>query len=116
MAQRLTELVASCCGPSFPSASCMAAVAIASNVVVGGWNWTLKPLSPKFGKLNPVSGLLGLFSKQKLIGALKACGLALVLGVIGALYLKSHIDAFGGVIALPLPAALRRSPRLCSAD
>ena len=31
-----------------------------------------------------------------------------MLGVIGAVYLKSHIETFGGVIALPLPAALEQ--------
>jgi len=83
-------------------------VAIAGSVLIGGWNWTLKPLAPKFDKLNPIAGLPRLFSKQQLIDALKACALALVLGVIGAAYLRSHIDAFSGVMAMPLPAALQQ--------
>ncbi len=91
-----------------PLGGAIGAVAILASVLVGGWNWTLKPLAPKFGKLNPLTGLPRIFSKQQLVDALKACALALVLGTIGALYLRSHIDAFGGVIAMPLPAALKQ--------
>jgi flagellar biosynthetic protein FlhB len=61
---------------------------------------------PKFDKLNPITGLPRLISKQQLIDALKACALALVLGTIGAMYLKSHIESFAGLVTMPLPAAL----------
>ena len=36
----------------------------------------------------------------------KASSLALILGTIGAFYLRAHIDSFAGVLALPLPAAI----------
>jgi flagellar biosynthetic protein FlhB len=81
-------------------------VAIAGGVLIGGWNWTLKPLMPKFDAMNPITGLPRMFSKRQLIDTAKACVLALVLGTIGALYLSSHIQDFGGVIGMPLPAAL----------
>jgi len=82
------------------------AVGIAANVLIGGWNWTLKPLTPKFHMLNPLPGLMKLVSKDKLIEAAKGSALALILGTIGALYLKSHAETFTGVIALTLPAAI----------
>jgi flagellar biosynthetic protein FlhB len=62
---------------------------------------------PKFGKLNPLTGLAGIVSKDKLIDALKGSALALILGAIGALFLKSHVEEFAGVMAMPLPAAIR---------
>ena len=83
-----------------------AGVAILGSVAVGGWNWTLKPISPKFDKLNPLTGIPRLLSKQQLIDALKACGLALLLGAIGALYLKAHINDFSSMLGMSLPAAL----------
>ncbi len=91
-----------------PTGLVMAVVALVGSVAIGGWNWTLKPLQPKFGKLNPITGLPRLFSKQQFIDALKACALALLLALIGALYLKSHVDTFAGVITMPLPAALEQ--------
>jgi len=108
MLERLGTMAASLLWVVIPLGVVMALVAIAGSVLIGGWNWTLKPLMPNFGKLNPVAGLPRLFSKQQFIDALKACVLALLLGLIGGLYLKSHIGTFGGVIELPLPAALQQ--------
>src|SRR5262249_39400626 len=75
-------------------------------IAVGGWNWTFKPLQPKFHVFNPLAGVGRLLSKQQLVQTLKACALALILGVIGALYLRSHIDEFSATLSLPPPAAL----------
>ena len=106
MTERLSDSALQLLWTVIPLGLLMALVAVAGSVLIGGWNWTLKPLAPKFAAMNPITGLPRMFSKQQLINTAKACLLALVLGVIGALYLKSHIDEFGGVIAMPLPAAL----------
>jgi flagellar biosynthetic protein FlhB len=106
MSQRLSDSGVQLLWTVIPLGLVVAAVVIAGGALVGGWNWTLKPLMPKFDKMNPITGLPRMFSKQQLIDTAKACLLALVLGVIGALYLKSNVDSFSGVIGLPLPAAL----------
>jgi flagellar biosynthetic protein FlhB len=87
----------------------MVLVAFAVSFAAGGWVWTLKPLQPKFSFLNPINGIGKVFSKQQMTDALKATLLALILGTIGAMYLRSHIAEFGGVLALPLPAALSQA-------
>jgi flagellar biosynthetic protein FlhB len=84
----------------------MAALAVAAGLASGGWNWTLKPLSPKFDKFNPLSGLGRVLSWQQMGETLKACALALVLGTIGVLWLRTHIDEFTQSLTLPLPVAL----------
>jgi flagellar biosynthetic protein FlhB len=43
---------------------------------------------------------------------LKASALALILGAIGAFYLRGHVDAFTGVLAMPLPAAIGAASQL----
>jgi len=106
MGERLAELIVRLLWVIVPFGAFMALAAIAAAVGMSGWSWTLKPLSPKFHMLNPISGLAGLVTKDKLIDALKGSALALILGAIGALYLKSHVDEFSGVLALPLPAAI----------
>jgi flagellar biosynthetic protein FlhB len=73
---------------------------------MGGWTWTAKPLAPKFETLNPLAGLGRVLSKAQLIDALKASLLALLLAVIGGLWLSRHVDAFSGVLAMALPAAI----------
>jgi flagellar biosynthesis protein FlhB len=106
MLERFWDLVGQMLWVVVPIGAVMTLVVVCAALSLGGWNWTLKPLAPKFSKLNPLSGVMRLFSKQQLITALKASGLALVLGVIGALYLNSRIDQFGSALTLALPAAL----------
>ncbi|RQP25233.1 flagellar biosynthesis protein FlhB [Piscinibacter terrae] len=106
MTQQLAAMAWKLMWVVIPLGVAMTLIAIAGSVLIGGWNWTLKPLMPKFEKLNPIAGLPRLFSKQQMVDALKACALALVLGGIGFAYLRSHIDSFAGLITVPLPAAL----------
>jgi len=84
----------------------MALMALAAGTFTGGWNFTLKPVRPKFSKLNPLSGLGRMVSKHQLTDMLKACGLALLLFAIGASYLHLNQDRFVELLTLPLPAGL----------
>ncbi len=106
MLERLAELAATMMWMVLPLGLLMSIVAVAVGVISGGWNFTLKPLQPKFHFLDPIGGVMRLFSKQQAIDALKACGLALVLGTIGALYLKAHVGEFASVLGMDLPAAV----------
>jgi flagellar biosynthetic protein FlhB len=106
MGERLGELVMKMLLVVLPMGALMALVAVGASIAIGGWVWTFKPMTPDLMKLNPLSGLGRVFSKQQLIDALKASVLALILGTIGAVYLRRHVDSFGGALAMPLPAAL----------
>lgn len=106
MAERLADLTLQMMWIVAPLGLLMMLVALAMSIAAGGWVWTFKPLVPNFEKLNPIAGIPRLFSKQQLVDALKATLLALILGTIGALYLRANIETFGGVLTLALPAAL----------
>jgi len=95
-----------------PLGAAIGLVAVVASVLAGGWNFTLKPIHPNFGKLNPLSGLGRMFSKQQLVETLKVCVLALVLGTIGFVYFRSQLPGFAALIALPLPAALAQTGAL----
>jgi flagellar biosynthesis protein FlhB len=84
----------------------MAVAAVAAAAVSGGWNFTWKPLAPKWSKLDPLSGLARLFSTAHLGDTLKACLLALVLAVIGGVVLSHSLARFHDALAMSLPAAL----------
>jgi len=106
MTTRMGELVIGLLFVVVPFGVVMMAVAIAGGVAMSGWTWTFKPLGPRFEQFNPLVGITRIFAKAQLIDAMKASALALILGTIGAFYLRSHIDAFVGVLAMPLPAAI----------
>ncbi|UUX96994.1 flagellar biosynthesis protein FlhB [Aquabacterium sp. J223] len=105
MTERLPPLLGRMALVVLPIGALMAAVAVLAAVVTGGWNFTLKPLAPNFGKLNPLSGVQRLFSAHQLTETLKAVLLTTVLATIGALWLKSHLADFAAALALPLPQA-----------
>lgn len=106
MIERLGDLTLVMLSVALPFAALVALAGVVSGVGVGGWNWSWKAMEPKFEKLNPFSGLARMVSKDRLIDTLKSCALALILGTIGALYLKNHVDALAGLTALALPAAI----------
>ncbi len=107
MIERLAELAVTMMWMVLPLGLLMTLVAIGVSVASGGWNFTLKPLmEPKFAFMNPIGGVMRLFAKRQLIEALKACGLALILGTIGALYLKAHVGDFTAMLGMSLPAAV----------
>jgi flagellar biosynthetic protein FlhB len=106
MTERLGDATLRMLALVLPLGAAMLVIALAAGILSGGWNWTFKPLAPKFDKLDPFAGLGRLASKHQLGETLKACLLALVLGTIGALWLRAHAGDFAATLALPLPAAL----------
>jgi flagellar biosynthetic protein FlhB len=82
------------------------AAGVASNIAFGGWNMTMKAVSPNFGRLNPISGFARLFSPHQLVTVLKASALAIAVGFAGTVYLKNHFSELGGVLAAELPDGL----------
>jgi flagellar biosynthetic protein FlhB len=109
MLQRLGQLVLAFVGIVGPMGAVVIALAFAAGVAAGGWNFTWKPLVPKFSHLDPLAGLGRMVSRDQLGNLAKASFLALVLGVIGWAYLGSHLADFHDALAMPLPAALRHT-------
>lgn len=106
----MTELLAAL-GSKFllivlPLGLLMMLVGAASCIALGGWVWTFQPLTPNFGRFNPLTGITRMISRRQLAETLKSCILALLLGTVGAVYLRGHLDAFASLLGLPLPAAL----------
>ncbi len=106
MGQRLGDMTLRLLAVLGPLFGLMLAVALASAVLAGGWNFTLKPLAPKFDKFNPLTGLGRVFSVDQLTDTLKACLLAVLLGGVAAAYLWQQWLHHAELLAMPLPAAL----------
>ena len=90
-------------------------LALGAALASGGWNFTWKPLAPNFDKLNPITGLGRMFAGQHLGDLAKACLLALMLGLIGAAWLVTHLSAFYTALSQPLPVALAHTGSTLSA-
>ena len=82
------------------------AAGVGANIAFGGWNLSLKAVTPDFSRMNPISGIGRMFSGSQLVNVLKACLLAIVIGFAGTMYLKSHFADLGNVLTAELPDGL----------
>lgn len=74
-------------------------VGILVSVLQVGVNFTLKPLQPKLGKINPLKGLARMFSKQAFVEFLKSVFKLSVIGYIGYYTFQESSDAMHNLIA-----------------
>lgn len=105
MAERLSEFGVLLMAVVLPMGLLMMAVGVLASVACGGWNFSWKAIEPKWSKLDPIAGLGRLFKMSQIGMTLKACLLALVLGVIGALFIRASMGRFTQALSMPLPAA-----------
>jgi len=66
--------------------------AIAGPILVSGWNFSAKSISPKFSKMNPLSGLKKMVSTHALVELLKAWAKVLVVGIGAILVIISQFN------------------------
>ncbi len=112
MTQRLAELGWAWLAVLLPLGGVSLCLALAAGIGAGGWNFTFQPLTPNFGKLDPFAGLGRMLSGQHLGDLAKACVLALLLGLVGGVYLSAHLPHFHDALSLPLPAAIAQTGRM----
>jgi flagellar biosynthetic protein FlhB len=112
MTERLAALATRMLAVLVPVGVVTFALALAAGLACGGWNFTLAPLAPRLGKLDPLAGIARLFSGAHLAEATKACLLSLLLVAAGALVLAHRWPQAAALLAMPLPAALVASGEL----
>jgi len=85
-----------------PLAGILMLVALATPALLGGWLFTAKSFMPQFSRMNPLSGIGKMFSKNSLVELGKAISKALVVGIIAYLVISRQIDAVIGLATEPL--------------
>ena len=91
---------------ALPLGLIVTAVALLVTFASGAWTLSSKPLVPDLERLNPLSGIGRLFSKQQLFETAKLAGMTAIVGAVGWYFLSSHFQAFGSLIMYPLEGAL----------
>lgn len=77
-----------------------------SSIATGGWVSSLKPIMPDFSRLNPLTGMGRMFTKEKFTEVLKMSFVAAMLITLGSTYLNSTIHALAMLVLQPSSAAL----------
>ncbi|MBL8347989.1 MAG: flagellar biosynthesis protein FlhB [Rubrivivax sp.] len=106
MSERMLALATTLLWVLLPIGGVTVLLALGGGLLCGGWNFTLKPLAPQFGKLDPLAGIVRLFSGAHLAEAAKACLLSLLLVLAGAWMLNTLWPSAAALLAVPLPQAL----------
>lgn len=82
------------------------AIAIVTAIASGSWALSTKPIVPDLTRLNPLSGIGRLFSKQQLVETAKLAGVTAVVGVVAWRFIASHVQPFSTLLMRPLEGAL----------
>ena len=80
---------------------------VLSNIAVGGWVNSSKPLMPDLSRINPLAGFGRMFSKDKLTEVGKMLAIVIVLAGIGIYHLASTIQPLAALVMQPSVVALQ---------
>ncbi len=80
--------------------------AVAAPMALGGWLLTTQPLTPNFGRLNPIAGLGKIFSIQGPVALVMSILKTLVVGGLAGWGMWSHKEEVLGLVTKPLTLAL----------
>jgi flagellar biosynthetic protein FlhB len=109
MLERLSDALQLALGYYLPLGLAVSAVVVMALLAAGSYALSAKPLTPDWSKIGLISGLGRLFSRQQMAEVLKLLAITLLLAVIGAVYLESHLWAFATLLLRPLESALAQT-------
>src|SRR3989344_299459 len=72
------------------------------------WILSLKPITPQFNRLNPISGLANLFSKQQMANVAKMVLMTAILSYVAWKFMGNSIDTVAMLVLQPSPMAIRQ--------
>ncbi|MGB3289447.1 MAG: flagellar biosynthesis protein FlhB [Burkholderiaceae bacterium] len=70
----------------------LVAVAVLASVLLGGFLFSTKALEPKFERMNPLKGVIRMFSAQTLVELVKTLAKASVIGIVAVLVISNYRD------------------------
>jgi flagellar biosynthetic protein FlhB len=87
-------------------ASLTVGAAVLSAIGAGGWVFSLKPITPQFNRLNPLTGAANLFSKQQMANVAKMVLMTGILSAIAWSYLSNSIEQVAVLVLQPSSQAI----------
>lgn len=90
----------------------MVLIALVSNTMLGGWNFSMQAMSPKISKMNPLSGIKRMFSMTALMELLKAFGKFVLVSVVATYFLWYSYEEILSIGVEPTKIALAHSAEL----
>jgi len=82
--------------------------ALLSAIGAGGWIFSMKPISPQFNRLNPLSGVANLFAKQQMANVAKMILMTAIISAVAWHYMAGSIERVAMLVLQPSPMAIRQ--------
>jgi flagellar biosynthetic protein FlhB len=95
-----------------PIAGVVLLAAIASNLAISGWVFTLQAIEANFSKLDPLEGLARMFSAQSVVELVKAMLKGTLIGGVAGWMIWVQHDAILGLVNEPLESAMPHFGRI----
>ncbi|MEZ4702907.1 MAG: flagellar biosynthesis protein FlhB [Rhodothermales bacterium] len=102
----LHDLIIEVTGVVMPFLLILMISGVVLNLVQSGWNFTGKPLAPKFKKINPINGAKRIFSASGLFNFLKSFLKIAIVGPIAYFHIAGLMPQIVLLHAQPLPLIL----------
>jgi flagellar biosynthetic protein FlhB len=109
MSRQLGDAIGWALGSLVPVFGLLLVAALLAPAALGGWLFSVKPLAPRFERLDPVAGLGRMFSIRSLVELLKAIAKVGVVGAIALLLLLVMRDELQAMAREPLEPAIRHA-------
>ena len=91
---------------SIAFAAIVGGATLAGMLLSSGWIMSLKPVTPDFSRLNPISGFANLFTKAQLTNVVKLLFLTVILTAVSWTYVSDSIVRVAAMMQHPSMAAL----------
>jgi flagellar biosynthetic protein FlhB len=89
-----------------PLALIIIIMAIAAPIVIGGWVFSGKAFAPQFSRLNPISGLSNMMSKNAAIELIKSIAKTLVVATVAYIVISHDMAPILSLSLLPLKTSI----------
>lgn len=109
MARQLGQAAGAAFWMLLPFLLILLVASIVGPIALGGWNFSLEALQPKFSKMNPLSGIKRMFSVNSLVELAKAFAKFVVILVVALLVLSWDREGLMAIAYEPLEAAIGHS-------
>jgi flagellar biosynthetic protein FlhB len=107
MVSRLQEMVVIGLIASAIFALMTSGAALLSAIGAGGWIFSAKPITPQFSRLNPITGVSNLFSKQQMTNVAKMVLMTAILSFVAWKFMNNSIEQVAMLVLQPSPLAIR---------
>ncbi len=105
MGARLSSMAVDATWAALPLLAALMVASLAAPLLIGGWNFAIGAIAPRFDRLDPLQGFQRFLSLGAMLDLGKVMLLAILLSIVGAYYILGHVEQLSALALQNLPSA-----------